>query len=78
MEALNLMRESLLSFMFIFKNYFLFYMIFIRGASRTSSQSAYMGEGKEEREELPKSPFEIGTDQEEGELSGDEESKEES
>ena len=35
-----------------------------------------MGSDKEEREELPRIPFEIGTKEEEGELSGEEEGEE--
>ena len=37
-----------------------------------------MEEGREEREELVNSPFEIGTNQEDGELNGDEESEQDS
>ena len=75
MVVLNRVWDSLFSFIFLFRKFFFFYVVSTRNASRTASNNALIGSDKEEREELPRSPFEIGTKEEE-ELSGEGEGEE--
>lgn len=78
MTTLNLVWDCLFPFIFIFEKFFFFYVISTRNASRTVGRSASMGNDREEREELLRSPFEIGTKEEEEKLNGEEEGEEDS
>jgi len=70
MAVLNRVWDSLFPFMLLFEKLFFFHVVSMRNTSRTVTNNALIGSDKEEREELPRSPFEIGTEEEE-ELSGE-------
>ena len=63
--------------MFLFRKFFFFHVVSTRNASRTAAKNALIRSDKEEREEFPRSPFEIGIE-EEGELNREVDSEEES
>eukprot|EP01018_Ginkgo_biloba_P037422 Gb_09414 [translate_table: standard] len=75
MAALNRVWNSILPFIFLFRIFFFFH-VSTRNASRNAAENALIRSDGEEREEFPKSPFEIGI--EEGELSGEVEGEEDS
>jgi len=77
MAALNQVWDCVLPFIFLFKKNFFFHVVSIRNASRTVAKNALIRSDKEEREEFPKSPFEIGIE-EEGKLGGEVEGEEDS
>lgn len=77
MAALNRVWDCILPFIFLFSKFFFFHVVSIRNASRPTAENALIGSDKVDREEFPRSPFEIGTE-EEGELNGEEEGEEDS
>ena len=64
-------------FIFLFKKKFFFHVVSTHNASRTAAKNSLIRSDGEEREEFPRSPFEIGIE-EEGELSGEVEGEEDS
>ena len=75
MAALDRVWDCVLPFMFLFRNFFFFHVVSTHNASRTVVENALIRSDGEEKEEFPRSPFEIGTE-EEGELSGEVEGEE--
>jgi len=77
MAALNRIWDYILPFIFLFRKFFFFHVVSTRNASRTAAKNALIRSDKEEREEFPRSPFEISTE-EEGEFNGEVEGEEDS
>lgn len=75
MEVLNWVCDCLFLFIFLFEKFFFFHVVSKRNTFRTAAKNELMGSDKEKREELPRSPFKIGTEEEE-ELSGEGEGEE--
>lgn len=77
MTSLDRVWDCVLPFMFLFRKFFFFHVVSTRNASRTAAKNALIRSDGEEKEEFPRSPFEIGTE-EEGDTSGEVEGKEDS
>ena len=75
MAALNWVCDCVLPFIFLFNKLFFFHVVSTRNASKTVAKNALMESDKEDKEELPRSPFEISTKEEE-ELTGEGEGEE--
>ena len=77
MAALDRVEDYVLPFIFLFRKFFFFHVVSTRNASRTAAENALIRSDGEEKEEFPRSPFEIGTE-EEGDTSGEVEGEEDS
>ena len=77
MVALDRVWDCILPFIFLFKKKFFFHVVSTRNASRTVAENALIKSDGEEKEDFPRSPFEIGTE-EEGDTSGEVEGEEDS
>ena len=69
MAALDRVWDYILPFIFLFRKFFFFHVVSTHNASKTATEHALIRSDGEEKEEFPRSPFEIGTE-EEGDTSG--------